>query len=145
MHIPAHDQHDADIDYFAADSEGHVLHVASGGGRLPGSVAASEEVLLELHAYFLSRAETTSAEPGEGVAVHHTEYPSHARYARRGLFSFGKTDLHNGAHGQYRLVARPAQPLTVAELPKAIGQLLSRTRLPAPAATSPTFDVGTML
>ena len=145
MHIPAHDQHDADIDWFATDANGYVLHVASGGGRLPGSVAASEAVLLELHAYFLSRAETTSAVPGEGVAVHHPEYPSHARYARRGLLSFGKTDLHNGAHGQYRLLARPLQPLTTAELPPRLRQLLSHTQLPGPAASAATFDVSSIL
>ena len=36
MHISDHDQQDADIDWFATDADGHILHVASGGGRLPG-------------------------------------------------------------------------------------------------------------
>ncbi|UYZ63237.1 hypothetical protein [Hymenobacter weizhouensis] len=77
MRIHPSDQADADIDWFATDAAGHVLHVASGGGRLPESVAADEAALLELHAYFLNLPETTAAEPGAGLTVNSPTYPSH--------------------------------------------------------------------
>ncbi|SHK59708.1 hypothetical protein [Hymenobacter psychrotolerans] len=145
MHISPEDQEDADIDYFATDTDGHILHVASGGGVLPASVAASEEVLLELHQYFLTLPEPaaggaqTTTDPTEG------NYPGAARYARRGLYSFAKTRLHEHTDSRYYLVARPLRPLTVAELPPHIATLLRRTQLPEPVAQQTTFDVSNIL
>ena len=93
------------INYFATDATGQILHVASGGGVLPGSVAADEVALLELHQYFL-----TLPEPAAGGAQVATDaadggYPGAARYARRGLFSFAKTNLHDHHDPRYYLVA----------------------------------------
>lgn len=145
MHISPTDQEDADIDYFATDTAGHILHVASGGGVLPGSVAASEEVLLELHQYFL-----TLPEPAAGGAQATSDTPvgtspGAARYARRGLYSFAKTRLHEHTDPRYYLVARPLCPLTVAELPAHLATLLLRTRLPVPVATQTTLDASSIL
>jgi len=143
MRIDDIDQIDADIDWFATDSNGHILHVASGGGILPESVAASEEELLELHQYFLTRPETdTTVEAEEDTDA--GSYRGFARYARRGLFSFAKTRLHERADTRYYLVARPAQPLTVAELPERIAGLLGRSKLPGDVAEQSTFDVATV-
>ncbi|MBT2557293.1 hypothetical protein J7E24_05820 [Hymenobacter sp. ISL-91] len=138
MPIPDHDQIDADIDWFATDANGHVLHVASGGGRLPESVAASQEALLALHQHFLLRPETGAAQLAEGTNA--AEASGAARYARRGLFSFAKTNLHAPADTQYQLVARPAVPLTVAELPPELAQLLHRTQLPGSVAGLALLD-----
>ena len=142
MPIPTHDQLDADIDWFATDAAGHIVHVASGGGRLPESVAASQEALLALHQHFLTRPETGAAQVAEGANA--ADASGAARYARRGLFSFAKTDLHAPTDAQYRLVARPAVPLTVAELPPALAQLLRRTRLPGPVAGRVALDAATI-
>ncbi|WBA40263.1 hypothetical protein [Hymenobacter canadensis] len=144
MHISPEDQLDADIDYFATDEAGHILHVASGGGMLPGTVAADEAALLELHQYFL-----TLPEPAAGGAQAATDaadggYPGAARYARRGLFSFAKTNLHDHHDPRYHLVARPLQPLTVAELPPPLATLLRRTQLPGFVAQQATFDVSSI-
>ncbi|MFD2786545.1 hypothetical protein [Hymenobacter rubripertinctus] len=78
MLIPTHDQLDADIDYFATDPNGHILHLASGGGVLPGSVAASHTDLLALHQHFLTRPETGAAQLAEGVDT--AEASGAARY-----------------------------------------------------------------
>ncbi|MBO3273290.1 hypothetical protein [Hymenobacter defluvii] len=146
MRIDEIDQEDADIDWFATDNNGHILHIASGGGILPESVAASEEELLELHQYFLTLPETGS---GVTVAVEETadegSYQGFARYARRGLFSFAKTRLHERADTQYYIVARPTQLLTVAELPTHIAELLGRTRLLGAVTEQVTLDSTTIL
>jgi len=142
MRIDEIDQEDADIDWFATDSDGHILHVASGGGILPESVAASEEELLELHQYFLTRPETGSAVT---VAVEEAadegSYQGFARYARRGLFSFAKTRLHERADTQYYVVARPARPLTLSDLPEQLVALLRRTHVPISVLEATTLDI----
>ena len=142
MPIPDHDQIDADIDWFATDPDGHILHVASGGGRLPESVAASQEALLALHQHFLLRPETGAAQLAEGADT--AEASGAARYARHGLFSFAKTDLHTPTDAHYRLVARPAVPLTATALPPELAQLLHRTRLPEPVAGRVALDAATI-
>ncbi|MBD2714742.1 hypothetical protein KBK19_06830 [Microvirga sp. STR05] len=144
MQISPSDQEHADIDYFATDTEGHILHVASGGGVLPASVAASEEALLELHQYFLTLPESTAADLVTGLPTG-LNYESFIRYARRGLFSFDKTNLHNHQDPHYYLMARPQHPLTVAELPPHIAKLLRRTQLPGMVAQLTTLDASTVL
>ncbi|MBT9391669.1 hypothetical protein KLP40_00725 [Hymenobacter sp. NST-14] len=132
MSIPETDQLDADIDYFATDAAGHILHVASGGGQLPESVAASQEALLALHQHFLLRPETRAAQLADGANP--AEASGAARYARRGMFSFAKINLHAPTDTQYRLVARPAVPLLLADLPQELAAELARTRLPGAVA-----------
>ncbi|QIX60750.1 hypothetical protein HER32_05995 [Hymenobacter sp. BT18] len=137
MRIDDIDQEDADIDYFATDAAGHVLHVASGGGVLPESVAASQEDLLLLHQYFLTlpeRGEAKAVEPG-------LQGNGPVRYARRGLFSFNKVRLHERDDAQYYIVARPTRPLTVAELPPPLAELLLRTRLPSNVGSLAMLDI----
>ncbi|QDA61007.1 hypothetical protein [Hymenobacter jejuensis] len=146
MRIDEIDQEDADIDWFATDSNGCILHVASGGGILPESVATSQEALLELHQYFLTLPEADSPVVTEAEArADEGSYQGFARYARRGLFSFTKTRLHDRADTRYYLVARPQRPLTVAELPKDIATLLRRTQLPSSVAQQNAFDAATIL
>jgi hypothetical protein len=142
MRIDEIDQEDADIDWFATDSNGYILHVASGGGILPESVAASQEALLELHQYFLTLRAGGSAEAVQlEVGADESSYPGAARYARRGLFSFAKARLHERVDSRYYVVARPVKPLTVADLPERIAALLQKTWLPGSVADLTTLDV----
>jgi hypothetical protein len=143
MRIDEIDQEDADIDWFATDSNGHILHVASGGGILPESVAASQEVLLELHLYFLTLPELEVAEVVNG-AEEASSYQSFARYARRGLFSFEKTRLHERSDTRYHLMARPLRPLLLHELPAPLAEMLDRTRLSGSVAEQVALDVATI-
>lgn len=144
MRIDELEQQDADIDWFAVDREGHIVHVASGGGRLPESVAASELDLLELHQYFLTRPETAGAaqvKAEANAAQSGRSAEGFVRYARRGLFSFDKTLLNEPADAHYHLVARPVQPLTLAELPGPVAALLLRTQLPGAVAAAEQINV----
>ncbi|OON69074.1 hypothetical protein [Hymenobacter sp. CRA2] len=144
MRIDAAEQADSDIDWFAVDGDGHVVYLASGGGTLPESVAASEEALLQLHQYFLTLPETPAAalvqiEPNAQQSGRN--YQSFARYARRGLFAFDKTRLNAPADTGYHLVARPASPLLLGTLPGPIAALLLRTQLPLSVQDATQLDI----
>jgi hypothetical protein len=140
MEISSIDQEITDFDWYAVDSTGYLVHFASGGGTLPSSVASSSEALAQLHHYFLTLStETTTAhfnpdlqlvEPSlSNVYAYNLYIHSSANFAKSGLFAFDKTDLaHRDNH--YHLVAYPARPLLLMELPADIRALISRTRLP---------------
>ena len=133
MRIDELEQEDSDIEWFAVDGDGHVLHFSSGGGVLPESVASSQETLLQLHQYFLALPDTAAAalvELEANAEKSGRSYQNAVRYARRGLFSFDKTALNKHLHPQYHLVARPVSPLTIKNIPEPIATLLRRTSLP---------------
>jgi len=133
MRIDELEQESSDIEWFAVDSDGCVLHFSSGGGVLPESVASSEETLLQLHQYFLALPDTTNAtlvQVEANAEKSGRNYQNAVRHARRGLFSFDKTLLNKHLDPQYHLVARPANRLTIKDIPEPISTLLLRTRLP---------------
>jgi hypothetical protein len=133
MRIDELEQESSDIDWFAIDSDGHILHIASGGGVLPESVAASEETLLQLYQYFLALPDTNSASLVHAEANAEKSgrnYQNAIRYAQRGLFSFDKTLLNKHLDPQYHLAVRPADPLLIKDVPEPIATLLRRTSLP---------------
>ena len=137
MHLDALTQEESDIDWFAVDADGHVLYLASGGGQLPPSVAADEQALLTLHQYFLTCPETAGAalvQAEPAAARSGRSAAGFVRYARRGLFAFDKTNLRDTHDPHYHLVARPATPLTLAELPGPVAACLLRTQLPTAIA-----------
>jgi hypothetical protein len=150
MEISSIDQEVTDFDWYAVDLNGYLVQFSSGGGILPGSVAASSEAVAQLTHYFLILStENTSAHlnPDLSVLVPHARnenatalyaYRS-VNYAKSGLFAFDKTDLTH-QDNRYHLVASPAKPLTLAELPPAISALVSRTRLPWAISGIATLD-----
>jgi hypothetical protein len=147
MRIDELEQEESDIDWFAADTDGHIVYFASGGGVLPESVAASEESLLQLHQFFLTLPETASAplvqvEPNAERSGRSPQ--GFLRYARRGLFAFDKTRLNEHRDTQYHLVARPAQPLTITDLPGQIAALLLQTQLPVSVLEASQVDTSTI-
>jgi hypothetical protein len=126
------------------------VQFSSGGGRLPGSVAASNEAPAQLTHYFLTLStEATAAHrpPDLSLFVPHVrnEYAatvyaySSVNYAKSGLFAFNKTDLTH-RDNYYHLVASPAKSLCLAELPSDIGRLVARTRLPWVIGEITTLD-----
>ncbi|UOQ51754.1 hypothetical protein [Hymenobacter cellulosivorans] len=123
MEISSIDQEVTDFDWYAVDTSGCVIQFASGGGPLPGSVAASIEALTQLHDYFLSLStETTTARlnphlaqvvrniVGKDEDAYRRYAHSFLNYGKRGLFAFDKTDLAH-AENRYHLVAYPETPL----------------------------------
>ena len=138
------EQEDSDIEWFAVDGEGYVLHVSSGGGVLPESVASSQETLLQLHQYFLALPDTASAslvQVEANAEKSGRNYQNAVRYARRGLFSFDKTLLNKHLDPKYHLVVRPANPLTIKDIPEPISTLLLRTRLPESVREKTRVDI----
>ncbi|GGE95241.1 hypothetical protein [Hymenobacter cavernae] len=133
MRIDELEQEDSDIEWFAVDGAGYVVHFSSGGGVLPESVASSQETLLHLHQYFLALPDTASAalvQVEANAEKSGRNYQNAVRYARRGLFSFDKTLLNKHLDSKYHLVARPVNPLTIKDIPEPISTLLLHTRLP---------------
>lgn len=118
-----------DIDWFAADPDGYLVHFTSGGGRLPVSVVAvTEDERHYLCEYFESLPVlTTEVYPNEDDA-HNSDHSD--EYAARGLFSFDKTDLHSFIDMRYHLIAVPGRALRLADLPADVAASVARTRLP---------------
>jgi hypothetical protein len=134
MHFSGIDQEVLDLDWFAVDADGRILHFASAGGVLPASVAVSQEALALLVEHFGSLPETLQADAVQVAPSIKQEkgirYDSFLDYARRGLFSFDKTDLGSRLNSCYHLIARPQYQLTVADLPTEIAAIVSQTRWP---------------
>lgn len=150
MEISSIDQEITDYDWYAVDPNGYLVQFSSGGGTLPSSVASSSEALLQLHHYFLTLStETTTAHfnpnlpsvvPSLSTSHAYNRYiQAYATSAKRGLFVFDKTDLAD-YDNYYHLVAYPARPLLLTELPPAIRALISRTRLPFAIAGIATLN-----
>jgi hypothetical protein len=150
MEISDIDQDITDFDWYAVDPNGYLVQFSSGGGTLPSSVASSSEALAQLHHYFLTLStETTTAHFNPNLPLivpslsnshaYNLYIQTYATSAKSGLFVFDKTDL---AHYDncYHLVAYPAKPLLLTELPPAIRALISRTRLPFAIAGIATLN-----
>jgi hypothetical protein len=140
MEISSIDQEVTDYDWYAVDPHGYLIHFASRGCTLPDSVASSSEALAQLHDYFLTLpTEPTTAHFNPDLLLvvprlvekhaYNLYVHSSAHFARSGLFAFDKTDLSH-RDNRYHLVAYPAKPRSLAELPPTISALISRTRLP---------------
>jgi hypothetical protein len=134
------DEEVTDIDWFALDQEGFIGHFASGGfGGLPRSVAASKEDLEKVFSYFKNQPlNATAASPSSkalaSVATKDEKgkakfFKSYLEMASRGLYSFNFVIIGKRP-APYYLVARPAKPLHVNDLPDAIKTILRRTILP---------------
>ena len=148
MRIDELEQESSDIDWFAVDSDGHILHFSSGGGVLPESIASSEETLLQLYQYFLALPDTASAslvQVQANAEKSGRNYQNAVRYAQRGLFSFDKTLLNKHLDPQYHLVVRPTDPLTIQHIPEPIATLLLRTRFPEPVLEKTKLVVSDIL
>lgn len=128
-----------DLDWFASDRQGKVVHFAAGGfGAMPQQVVSSRQDLEELTQFFRRAcAETTEAEVSpwfeEDSGV--TGDAARARYtrdylvmARKGLHSFDVSGSGDRPRG-YFLVARPATALSLAGLPPRIQELLKRVEI----------------
>ena len=95
------------------------------------SVAASEEVLLELKAFLENLPSLIdSAAITIAPAAYDGQLDSYLHYVSRGLFSFDRNTaaLRNGH--LYLLIAAPPQPILVQNLPPEIARLVGQTRWP---------------
>ncbi|ASK32280.1 hypothetical protein CEY12_20295 [Chryseobacterium sp. T16E-39] len=131
------EQQTLDIDWFLTDGH-HIGFMASGGGRLPDSVARSSENNEKLVSYFrgLPEISACTVNPelddiltkihGSGADERYLE--DYISMTKKGLYSFDKTNFNNFLDGQYHLVAIPIKALIISDLPKDILGILKETQ-----------------
>lgn len=135
MIITEIEQQTIDIDWFITDGE-HIGFMASGGGKLPDSVAKSEEKRQILVRYFRNLPEISEVmiNPkldnilikvfGSGVNKKYLE--DYVSMTKKGLYSFDKTYPNNFLEPFYHLVTSPKNPLRLKELPQNIVDILGQ-------------------
>ncbi len=127
-----------DIDWFGADLNGEIAHFTSGGrGFLPPSVKACKEDLNLAYAYFRHELAANGYGIQSSNLLLHMKFQSveqkatyladYLRMASKGLYSFDCVITGKRPSG-YFVVASPARPLSVNELPNEIQKIVVRTR-----------------
>ncbi|WP_236190253.1 hypothetical protein [Pseudomonas paraglycinae] len=109
-----------DLDWFASSLDGTVLHFATGGrGFVPDFVRQSISAYEEVYDYILTMSAGCGVEiveknlPGFNSDIERQRYlKSFSEMAGRGVFSYDVFD-----DGGYRLIAKPAVPLKLSDLP----------------------------
>jgi len=129
-----------DIDWFAVDLDGVIVHFASGGGKIPNSVAFNQSDTKKITQYFRDLPVKASDFKVSQTLDHIIKFPSREsqeRYlndfiemANRGLYSFDKTEPGNFSNKQYHLVVSPESTLKLDSLPEDIQAILKRTKIP---------------
>lgn len=139
MMITEIEQETLDIDWFFTDGK-YIGFMASGGGRLPNSVAESKEEHQVLVNYFknLSEVSDVLVNPeldslliktfGSGIDERYLD--GYISMTKKGLYSYDKKVLNNFLDPHYHLVAIPKEPLKLENLPQDILDILSKTKFP---------------
>lgn len=133
------EQETMDMDWFFTDGE-YVGFMASGGGKLPNSVAESEEKRQILARYFRNLPEISEAiispelnnilikskKSVSGVNERYLE--DYVFMTKKGLYSFDKVILNNFLDPHYHLVTTPKKPLKLEDLPQNILDIVVKTQ-----------------
>jgi hypothetical protein len=107
-----------EFDWFAVDGDGHIGHFATAGyGPVPAAVLTRMEDVQGLQERVLQLPIIGRAKRRPWASG---DIENWLQLAKRGLFSY---DFKSHS-GPYRLVATPAQPLRVTELPEALSALI---------------------
>ncbi len=127
------EQETSDIDWFFVDANNEIGFVASGGGKLPNSIA-DKDYRYDLGSYFRGLSDTSNYELNNDlVIVDQTEklkqYSDFISLAKKGLYCFDKTDLNNFDDTRYDLIVKPDKGLKVEDIPNDILKILSITKL----------------
>ncbi|MFN1218826.1 hypothetical protein ACKW6Q_17810 [Chryseobacterium kwangjuense] len=126
-------QQTMDLDWFLTDRE-YIGFMASGGGKLPGSVAGSEENRQVLVNYFRNLPEISEIMINPeldnilGSEVSDRYLEDYVLMTKKGLYSFDKTYPVQFLNPQYHLVAGPKQPLKLKDLPRNILDIIVKTQ-----------------
>lgn len=128
-----------DLDWFATDQDGLLVHFATGGkGAVPLQLLSNRPHLQAALAVIRSLPQVCEALISPDLEKHVTlaDTNAEAQYlrsfvamAQRGLFSFD-CDLSADAPAPYFLVAKPDQPLTLDALDAADRRLIELIQLP---------------
>lgn len=127
-----------DMDWFFTDGE-YVGFMTSDGGKLPDSIAESEEKRQILVHYFRNLPEISDAiiNPElSNILIKSKKFSSGVddRYledyvfmTKKGLYSFDKVILNDFLDPNYHLVSSPKTPLKIKELPQDILDMVTKT------------------
>jgi hypothetical protein len=126
-------QETLDIGWFFTNDEA-IGYVASGGGKLPVSVASSAEKNETLRKFFELLPINSDIEINpqlseillSPITDHYLE--CFRSMAEKGLFAFDKTALGRFSDPTYHLVAKPTNPLKLEKLPIEIKEIILQTR-----------------
>ncbi|REC50329.1 hypothetical protein [Chryseobacterium pennipullorum] len=131
------EQQGLDIDWFFTDGK-YIGFMASGGGKLPISVADYKDDYQVLVDYFRNLPEISDVLVNpkldslllkvfrSGADQKYLE--DYISMTRKGLYSYDKTVVNNFLDPYYHLVAGPTVPLKLAAVPQDILIILSKTR-----------------
>lgn len=127
------EQETLDIDWFFTNNE-NIGFVASGGGKLPVSVATSKDKATLLSNYFRSLPDRDNniyinphLENILGTEVNEDYLFDFIGMAKKGLYTYDKTVLSNFSDTTYHLVVTPLSPINLNELPEYIIDILKKT------------------
>jgi hypothetical protein len=123
------EQQTLDIDWFFLNGE-NICFVASGGGKLPFSVAKSSDNNDILVSYFRNLNERCDViiNPNLNKNLTDENYLSDfTLMSKKGLYAFDKTILNDFSDTNYHLVTIPLNPLISNELPENIQEILKKT------------------
>jgi len=122
------EQETNDFDWFFTDGNA-VGHVASGGGKLPPSVARSVNGLNILQNYFNGLPTNSDVIVNiQSRTTNDDHLMSFADMAKKGLYSFDKTHLGKPYDTAYHLIAKPGQAIQFKTLPEEIKEILINSR-----------------
>jgi hypothetical protein len=141
------EQNTLDITWFFTNGE-YIGFVASGGGKLPVSIANGTMEAVEVLANYFEDLPTISdiiINPNsKKLMTSGTEQSTYLSYfaeiARKGLFTFDKIATNNFSDTNYLLVAKPLNPTKFNELPLEIAEILIKTK--ATGSIPEILDIG---
>ena len=128
-----------DIDWFAVDSSGNIAHFASGGGRLPFSIANAKEDNEFVGEFIRENITDTndfllSAIAKEKMLTKNTEEAKwylndFQSMSKRGLFSYDKSALGDFRNEEYHLITSPTMPIDISQIPFNIASIINATKI----------------
>lgn len=120
-----------DYQWFAVDSVGNIGVFATGGTKLPASVAMDASSYEILAKYFLlirgESDEGTILDRTGGTFQNWRGVSVDEKMASFGLFSYDVRDVHQFDSPRYYLVAAPAKPAALTDFPVVIREIIQRT------------------
>ena len=131
--------HSIDMDWFGLDQNDNILRFTSSGGLFPKSIEANGESNSTLLSFLLTippytRSLTVSTKMDQYIQFDNNRFKEkyvndHASMAKRGIFSFDKSYIHDLDNYLYHKVASPVLPLKLLELPPEMRRILQKTRI----------------
>lgn len=145
------DQQSLDIDWFATDPKGMVVYFASGGGRIPNTVASHPKENKMLTKYFRGLPVVNDKVVINPNLKDYVSFPNSTAkeqyladfimMAQRGFFSFDKTNLGDFSNDSYHLVAIPQNPITCHNFPLNIMDIVTMTKVKNPILGTSSISI----